>query len=105
MNLAIFLEYDKELNVRGKNKKERFFDVFSSMQKSGDELLLSNTVKDCNEFFENETLGKWKVIATRYLKRKARVLVVLASRISVHLIFPQTLSKHHKLKVGIRFRL
>ena len=23
MNLAIFLEYDKELNVRGKNKKER----------------------------------------------------------------------------------
>jgi len=54
LNLAIFLEYDKELNVRGKNKKERLFDVFSSMQKSGDELLLSNTVKDCNEFFENE---------------------------------------------------
>ena len=45
LNLAIFLEYDKELNVRGKNKKERLFDVFSSMQKSGDELLLSNTVK------------------------------------------------------------
>ena len=54
MNLAIFLEYDKELNVRGKNKKERLFDVFSSMQKSGDELLLSNTVKDVNEFFEHE---------------------------------------------------
>merc|ERR1719225_2148981 len=54
LNLAIYLEYDKELNVRGKNKKERLFDVFSSMQKSGDELLLSNTVKDCNEFFENE---------------------------------------------------
>ena len=45
LNLAIFLEYDKELNVRGKNKKERLFDVFSSMQKSGDELLLSNTGK------------------------------------------------------------
>merc|ERR1719337_349384 len=28
LNLAIFLEYDKELNVRGKNKKERLFDVF-----------------------------------------------------------------------------
>merc|ERR1711894_185817 len=54
LNLAIFLEYDKELNVRGKNKKERLFDVFSSMQKSGDELLLTSTVKDCNEFFENE---------------------------------------------------
>jgi len=54
MNLAIFLEYDKELNVRGKNKKEKLLDVFSSMQNLGDELLLSNTVKDVNEFFENE---------------------------------------------------
>ena len=54
MNLAIFLEYDKELNVRGKNKKEKLLDVLTSVQKSGDELLLSSTVKDVNEFFENE---------------------------------------------------
>ena len=54
MNLAIFLEYDKELNVRGKNKKEKLFDVLTSVQKSGDELLLSNTLKDVDEFFDNE---------------------------------------------------
>ena len=54
MNLAIFLEYDKELNVRGKNKKERLFDMFSTVQKSSDELLLSNTLKDVEEFFDNE---------------------------------------------------
>lgn len=54
MNLAIFLEYDKELNVRGKNKKEKLLEVLTSVQKSGDELLLSNTLKDVDEFFDNE---------------------------------------------------
>merc|ERR1719461_446614 len=54
MNLAIFLEYDKELNVRGKNKKEKLLDVLTLVQKSGDELLLSNTLKDVDEFFDNE---------------------------------------------------
>ena len=54
MNLAIFLEYDKELNVRGKNKKEKLLDVLTSVQKSGDELLLSNTLKDVDDFFDNE---------------------------------------------------
>merc|ERR1712241_786149 len=54
MNLAIFLEYDKELAVRGKNKKERFQGIMASFQKSGDELLLSNTVKDVDEFFDSE---------------------------------------------------
>ena len=53
MNLAIFLEYDKELNVRGKNKKEKLLEVLTSVQKSGDELLLSNTLKDVDEFFDN----------------------------------------------------
>jgi sorting nexin-5/6/32 len=53
-NLAIFLEYEKELNVRGKNKKEKLVGFFSSFQKSGDELLLSNTLKDVDEFFEKE---------------------------------------------------
>ena len=54
MNLAIFLEYDKELNVRGKNKKEKFLEVLTAVHKSGDELLLSSTVKDHNEFFDHE---------------------------------------------------
>ena len=54
MNLAIFLEYAQELNVRGKNKKEKLLDVFSSVQKTTDDLLLSSTLKDVEEFFENE---------------------------------------------------
>lgn len=51
-NLHIFLEYEKELNVRGKNKKEKIFGLLSNFQKSSDELLLSNTMKDVDEFFE-----------------------------------------------------
>ena len=53
-NLHVFLEYDQDLNVRGKNKKERLVDIFSSFQKTGDEFLLSNTVKDIDDFFESE---------------------------------------------------
>ena len=55
-NLAIFLEYDKDLNVRGKNKKEKLAGLFSSFQKTSDELLLSNTLKDVDEFFEKERM-------------------------------------------------
>lgn len=53
-NLQIFLEYEKELSVRGKNKKEKLVDMFFSFQKTGDELLLGNTVKDVDDFFEAE---------------------------------------------------
>lgn len=53
-NLHVFLEYEHELNVRGKNKKEKLVDIFSSFQKTGDELLLSNTQKDIDDFFEAE---------------------------------------------------
>ncbi len=53
-NLIIFLEYDKDLNVRGKNKKERLVGLMSSLQKTGDELLLGSTVKDVDEFFDAE---------------------------------------------------
>ncbi len=40
--------------MRGKNKKEKLVDMFSSFQKTGDELLLSSTQKDIDEFFEAE---------------------------------------------------
>lgn len=53
-NLHVFLEYEQDLNVRGKNKKERLVDIFSSFQKTGDEFLLSSTQKDIDEFFESE---------------------------------------------------
>merc|ERR1719431_1253136 len=53
-NLHVFLEYESDLNVRSKNTKEKLAGIFSSFQKSGDELLLSNTQKDVDDFFENE---------------------------------------------------
>jgi sorting nexin-5/6/32 len=53
-NLRVFLQYDQDLNVRGKNKKERLVDIFSSFQKTGDEILLQNTQKDIDDFFEQE---------------------------------------------------
>eukprot|EP00088_Acartia_fossae_P020302 TRINITY_DN2191_c1_g1_i13.p1 TRINITY_DN2191_c1_g1~~TRINITY_DN2191_c1_g1_i13.p1 ORF type:complete len:397 (+),score=138.88 TRINITY_DN2191_c1_g1_i13:48-1238(+) len=53
-NLRVFLEYDQDLNVRGKNKKEKLVDMFSSFQKTGDEILLNNTQKDIDDFFESE---------------------------------------------------
>jgi len=53
-NLHVFLEYEQDLNVRGKNKKEKLSSIFTSFQKTGDELLLSSTQKDVDEFFEHE---------------------------------------------------
>jgi len=53
-NFHVFLEFESELNVRGKNKKEKLVGMFSTFQKTGDELLLSNTQKDVDEFFEQE---------------------------------------------------
>ena len=37
-----------------KNKKEKLVGMFSTFQKTGDELLLCNTQKDVDDFFENE---------------------------------------------------
>jgi len=53
-NFHVFLEFESELNVRGKNKKEKLVGMFSTFQKTGDELLLNNTQKDVDDFFEQE---------------------------------------------------
>lgn len=53
-NFKVFLEYDQDLGVRGKNKKERLAGLFSNISKSADDLLLSNTQKDVDDFFEHE---------------------------------------------------
>jgi sorting nexin-5/6/32 len=53
-NFHVFLEFESELNVRGKNKKEKLVGMFSSFQKTGDGLLLSSTQKDVDDFFEKE---------------------------------------------------
>jgi len=54
--LKVFLEYDKDLSVRGKNRKEKLVGIFSSFQKTSDELLLASTMRggDVDEFFEAE---------------------------------------------------
>lgn len=53
-NLKVFLEYEQDLNVRGKNKKEILHDIFSNIGKTADDMLLSSTQKDVDEFFEHE---------------------------------------------------
>lgn len=53
-NFHVFLEYEKELSVRGKNKKEKLAGLLSHLGKSADDLRLSSTQKDVDEFFEHE---------------------------------------------------
>ncbi|XP_077520946.1 sorting nexin 6 isoform X3 [Amblyomma americanum] len=53
-NFHVFLEYEKELSVRGKNKKEKLAGLISHLGKSADDLRLSSTQKDVDEFFEHE---------------------------------------------------
>ncbi|CAG5094002.1 Similar to SNX6: Sorting nexin-6 (Pongo abelii) [Cotesia congregata] len=53
-NLRVFLEYDQDLCVRGKNKIEIFGGLVKSLSKTTDEYYLSATVKDVNDFFDQE---------------------------------------------------
>ncbi|KAK3093542.1 hypothetical protein FSP39_017028 [Pinctada imbricata] len=53
MNFEVFLEFDQDLSVRGKNKKEKLGGFFKSITKTADEVILSNQ-KDVDEFFEHE---------------------------------------------------
>jgi len=53
-NLRVFLEYDQDLWVRGKNRMEVLGGFMKSFSDATDELLLSATVKDVSEFFEQE---------------------------------------------------
>lgn len=53
INFKIFLEYEQELGVRGKNNKERLSGFFTRVSQSVDEVLLSNQ-KDKDDFFEGQ---------------------------------------------------
>jgi len=53
VNFKVFLEYDKDLSVRGKNKKEKFGSFLKTVSQSADEIVLSNH-KDVDEYFEHE---------------------------------------------------
>uniref|UniRef100_A0A1B6EY91 Sorting nexin n=1 Tax=Cuerna arida TaxID=1464854 RepID=A0A1B6EY91_9HEMI len=53
-NFRVFLEYEQDLAVRSKNKMEVLGGFVKSFSKTSDEILLSATVKDVNDFFEQE---------------------------------------------------
>ncbi|KAL4237584.1 Sorting nexin-5 [Mactra antiquata] len=53
MNFEVFLSFDQDLSVRGKNKKEKLGGFFKNITKSADEVILSGQ-KDVDEFFEGE---------------------------------------------------
>uniref|UniRef100_A0A0M3I4E9 PX domain-containing protein n=1 Tax=Ascaris lumbricoides TaxID=6252 RepID=A0A0M3I4E9_ASCLU len=52
-NFRIFLEYEQDLSVRGKNKKEYVGSIWKRFTQSADEVLLSGQ-KDVDDFFEHE---------------------------------------------------
>jgi sorting nexin-5/6/32 len=52
-NFKVFLEYENELSVRGRNKKEVVGSFFKRFSQSADEILLSGQ-KDVDDFFERE---------------------------------------------------
>ncbi|XP_011300641.1 sorting nexin-6 isoform X2 [Fopius arisanus] len=54
--LRVFLEYDQDLCVRGKNRIEMFGGLVKSFSKTTDEYYLSATVKDVNDFFDQEMI-------------------------------------------------
>ncbi|XP_032660188.1 sorting nexin-32 isoform X1 [Chelonoidis abingdonii] len=55
-NFYVFLEYDQDLSVRGKNRKELLGGFFRNMVKSADEVLITGVLglKEVDEFFEHE---------------------------------------------------
>ncbi|XP_065174795.1 sorting nexin-6-like [Sycon ciliatum] len=75
-NFRVFLEYKDELQVRGKNKKERLGGLFKNLGKTVDEAMLAN-YKDVDESFEKEKtfLSAYHVKvkdATRFADRMTR---------------------------------
>ncbi|XP_051901115.1 sorting nexin-32-like isoform X1 [Pristis pectinata] len=55
-NFYVFLEYDQDLSVRGKNKKEILGGFLKNIVKSADEALITGIsgIKEVDEFFEHE---------------------------------------------------
>ncbi|XP_043916826.1 sorting nexin-32 [Protopterus annectens] len=55
-NFYVFLEYDQDLSVRGKNRKEILGGFLKNIVKSADEVLITGLsgTKEVDEFFEHE---------------------------------------------------
>jgi sorting nexin-5/6/32 len=54
LNFHVFLEYEGDLSVRNKNRQEKLGTFIRNISKSADELLLSSTTKDNDEYFEKQ---------------------------------------------------
>uniref|UniRef100_A0A1I8AKF1 PX domain-containing protein n=1 Tax=Steinernema glaseri TaxID=37863 RepID=A0A1I8AKF1_9BILA len=52
-NFRVFLEYEDDLSVRGRNRREQMGSLWKKVAKTADEVLLSGQ-KDQDEFFERE---------------------------------------------------
>merc|ERR1719348_898416 len=76
INLQIFLEYEEELAVRGKNVKEKISEFFGIVQRSGGELLLENTQHDGDAFFEAEK------VRLEDLHSRLRLSCIMADKMS-----------------------
>ncbi|XP_055330149.1 sorting nexin-6-like [Paramacrobiotus metropolitanus] len=53
MNFRVFLEYEQEIGIRGKNKREMFDSIKKAVFKQADDVLLSGQ-KDVDEYFEQQ---------------------------------------------------
>lgn len=53
-HLKVFLEYDQDLCAKPKKRTDLFGGLMRSIGKTTDELYLGATVRDVNDFFENE---------------------------------------------------
>lgn len=53
-HLKVFLEYDQDLCAKPRNKMNLFGGLVRNISKTTDELYLGATVRDVNDFFENE---------------------------------------------------
>lgn len=53
-NFRIFLEFEGDLSVRGKNNRERLANLIGTFKTSTDGLVLNSTQKDVDQFFEQE---------------------------------------------------
>ncbi|GAU98532.1 hypothetical protein RvY_09665 [Ramazzottius varieornatus] len=53
MNFRVFLEYEQEIGIRGKNKKEMFDSIKKSLFKQADDVLLAGQ-RDVDDFFEQQ---------------------------------------------------
>jgi len=85
INLQVFLEYEEELGVRGKNVKEKISEFLGIVQKSSGELLFASTQHDGDAYFEAE---------------KAR-LVDLHSKLRTSCIMADKMSSTHKALANI----